>query len=83
MSASNDDTRCPICGIGVLTDVMYDEGAERGDGAPMQTADTRQVTTYTCGHSVDGASLATADTGSLDVEERSSEDTIDPPDSMG
>ncbi|HSL10392.1 MAG TPA: hypothetical protein VLA82_03660 [Actinomycetota bacterium] len=83
MDASGDDTRCPICGVGVVRDVVYDEGAERGDGAPMQTADTHQVTTYTCGHSVDGATLATADTGKLDVEERSSEDTIDPPDSMG
>jgi hypothetical protein len=79
MEADTDQTRCPVCGIGVVADVMYDEGAERGDGGRMQTADTRQVTTYSCGHSVGGASLATADTDELDVEERTSEETIDPP----
>jgi hypothetical protein len=79
MDATSDEIRCPICGVGVVADVMYDEGARRDDGAPMQTADTRQVTTYSCGHVVDGSSLATADTSELDVEERTSEDTVDPP----
>jgi hypothetical protein len=79
MDAATDETRCPICGDGVVVDVMYDEGARRDDGAPMQTADTRQVTTYSCGHTVDGSSLATADTSALDVEERTSEETVDPP----
>ena len=83
MNATSDDLRCPICGVGVVADVRYDEGAERPDGGPMQTGDTRQVTTYSCGHTVDGASLATADTERLDVEERSSEQTIDPPDATG
>ncbi len=83
MEASSEGRRCPICGVGVVADVLYDEGAERPDGAPMQTGDTRQVTTYTCGHTVDGASLATADTKRLDVEEQSSEETVDPPDSVG
>lgn len=73
------EVRCPICGRGVVRDVGYDAGARGDDGAPMQTADTRQVTTFSCGHTVDGASLATADTEELDVEERSSEETVDPP----
>ena len=67
----------------MVADVRYDEGAEHPDGAPMQTGDTRQVTTYSCGHTVDGATLATADTGRLDVEERSSDETVDPPASTG
>ena len=79
METDTEEARCPVCGIGVVADVVYDEGAERDDGGPMQTADTRQVTTYSCGHSVRGASLATADTGELDVEERTSEETVDPP----
>jgi hypothetical protein len=78
MDQPTEETRCPICGVGVVADVMYDEGAERGDGAPMQTADTRQVTTYSCGHTVDGSSLATADTDELDVEQRTSDETVDP-----
>jgi hypothetical protein len=83
MDGAAEDRRCPICGVGVVADMLYDEGAERPDGAPMQTGDTRQVTTYSCGHTVDGASLATADTDELDVEERSSEQTIDPPATTG
>lgn len=77
--SAGDEVRCPICGRGVVRDVGYDAGAQRDDGAPMQTADSRQVTTFSCGHTVDGASLATADTEELDVEERSSEETVDPP----
>jgi hypothetical protein len=79
MDVDTDEARCPVCGIGVVADVMYDDGAERDDGGAMQTADTRQVTTYSCGHTVRGASLATADTAELDVEERTSDQTIDPP----
>jgi hypothetical protein len=79
MTSDPDEARCPICAVGVVADVKYDEGAKRDDGAPMQTADSRQVTLYSCGHTVGGASLATADTDELDVEERSSEETVDPP----
>jgi hypothetical protein len=79
MDAHTDEARCPVCGVGVVADVKYDDGARRDDGAPMQTADTRQVTTYSCGHTVGGASLATADTDELDVEERTSDETVDPP----
>jgi hypothetical protein len=79
MDVDTDEARCPVCGIGVVADVMYDDGAERDDGGAMQTADTRQVTTYSCGHTVRGASLATADTDQLDVEQRTTDETIDPP----
>jgi hypothetical protein len=79
MDVDTDEARCPVCGIGVVADVMYDDGAERDDGGAMQTADTRQVTTYSCGHTVRGASLATADTTELDVEQRTTDETIDPP----
>jgi hypothetical protein len=46
---------------------------------PQQTAETTEVTTYTCGHRVPGPSLAGADAEALNVERRQSEDTVDPP----
>jgi hypothetical protein len=70
-----DDLRCPICGVGRLRDLTYDEGAER------QEADSRQLQQFTCGHEVTGARLSTADTTSLDVEQRQSEETVNPPES--
>jgi len=71
------DARCPICGIGLLVDITYDAGGT-GVVDPKQTADSAQLTRYGCGHVVEGASLASADADRLDVEQRSSEETVAP-----
>ncbi|MFB3737449.1 MAG: hypothetical protein ACE14W_00610 [Candidatus Velamenicoccus archaeovorus] len=42
-----------------------------------QRPSSRQVDTYSCGHEVVGPPLSRAD-GSLDVERRSSEETVEP-----
>lgn len=69
---------CPECGRGRLADMSFDERAS-GSAAPMrQGADSREILTYTCGHTVVGRSLATADPRRLDVERRTSEETVDP-----
>ena len=67
---------CPICGRGTLVDLSFDE---RGPGyATRQTADSAEVRTYDCGHEVSGPTLASADPDRLDVERRSSQDTVEP-----
>jgi hypothetical protein len=70
--------RCPICHRGVVADIAFDRDPAEPETTPRQTAETTEVTTYTCGHRVPGASLASADAEVLDVERRQSEDTVDP-----
>ena len=74
-----DDHRCPICHKGVVADIAFDRDPAAPEATPQQTAETTELTTYTCGHRVPGPSLAGADAEALDVERRQSEDTIDPP----
>jgi hypothetical protein len=76
---SSDDMRCPICGIGVVRDIAYDAEAENEAGRPFQDPEARQITEYSCGHSVEGPRLETADQERMDVERRASEDTANPP----
>ena len=64
----SESTTCPISGEGTLSTIDF------GDQQP----DSRQVQTFTCGHEVDGARLKTADTDRLDVEQRTSEETVTP-----
>jgi len=71
-----DDTRCPICGIGILADITYDAG-EHVDPEPEQQPESRQLDVYTCGHRVRGARLEAAD-DRLDVERRTSEEAAAP-----
>ena len=56
------DLRCPVCGREGLADIAFDaqpaEDAKGGPPRPAQTADSRQVITYACGHQVPGPSLA-------------------------
>jgi hypothetical protein len=66
--------RCPICGVGRLRSLAYDAGDEG-----RQEAESRELQRFTCGHEVLGAALFTADTRVLDVEQRGSEETVDPP----
>ena len=74
-----DDTsgRCPTCGEGTLVDVSFDLDANAdADGA--QDADSRQIETYSCGHTVVGPRLSTADQDALTVERRTSDETVAP-----
>ena len=73
------ENRCPTCGQGVLKDIAYDEGGTSPEAErPEQRADSHQIETYSCGHVVRGAGLDRAD-GRLDVERRSSDEAILPP----
>jgi len=78
--AEADQKRCPVCGNGVFVDVTFREGDPEGADEPIQTARTRQVETFSCGHEVVGPALArSADaTGELEVERRETEETVDP-----
>jgi hypothetical protein len=78
MGASDADggARCPVCGEGVVADIAYDAEVRGEDGEPFQAPESRQQTQYSCGHAVNEASLETADTDRLDVEQRASEDTV-------
>ncbi len=79
MSERTEELRCPICGIGVVADIAFDRDPMHAQSEPRQSAETIEVTTYTCGHQVPGRSLAGADAEVLDVERRQSEDTVTPP----
>jgi hypothetical protein len=67
---------CPVCGKGELVDLTFDETK----GEPRQTADSREVDVYSCGHEVPGPSLASADADVLEVERRPSDEGVIPPD---
>jgi hypothetical protein len=69
--------RCPICGQGILTDIAFD-AAPRSEPDLRQTAESRELITYSCGHEVPGSSVATADGNRLDVERRTSSETSEP-----
>ena len=74
------DRKCPVCGNGELIDVTYREGATGAGDEAIQTADTRQVETYSCGHEVAGPALDQTAAGSteLEAERRRTEETTDP-----
>ena len=65
------EQRCPVCGHGVLQHL----GSE--DSEQMQRPESPIIETYTCGHEVTTAPLATADADRLEVERRTSEDTVE------
>jgi len=74
--------RCPECGQGTLLDITFREGrAAGGDEVEedLQSPETRQVETYSCGHEVVGPRLdVTATDPRLEVERRTAEETLDP-----
>ena len=65
-----DSTTCPICGKGTLRTVEF------GDQQPG----SRQMQTFTCGHEVEGGRLESADAEEMDVERRTSDETVTPVD---
>lgn len=66
----SESATCPICGEGTLRTIDF------GDQQP----ESRQVQTFTCGHEVKGGRLQTGDADRLDVERRTSEETVTPVD---
>ena len=68
--------RCPICGQGTFVDIAYD--VDPSSREPAQRAGSLEMVTYSCGHEVAGPSLASADQDVLDVERRTTEDTVPP-----
>ena len=74
----NKAARCPVCGLGTLSDIAYDEAPVGGAEPPAQESDSRQVETYTCGHEVVGQRLSAADPEVLDVERRTTDETVEP-----
>ena len=80
MTEATGPKKCPVCGKGVLVEVTFREGATGAEDEPIQTADTRQVETYSCGHEVLGPPLdrTAAGTDELDAERRTSEETTEP-----
>ena len=78
--------RCPTCGQGELVDINYNEPSDVGSsGEPMQEADSRQVATYSCGHEVTGPRIDRAEQArsAIDIERRTSDETVPPPEDAG
>ena len=79
MQERPDRQRCPVCGEGVFTDVVYED--REPDGTKLQQAgDSYEVLLFSCGHEVRGTRLATADADRLTDEARDSEEATDPVD---
>jgi hypothetical protein len=70
---SDQQRRCPVCGRGVLKHL----GTEAAD--QLQRPESSIIETYSCGHEVSEPPLAGADAERLEVERRTSEDTVEPP----
>ena len=49
MQEHSDRQRCPVCGEGVFTDVVYEE-REPGGTKPRLTGDSYEVLLFSCGH---------------------------------
>ena len=77
MQEHTDQQRCPVCGEGVFTEVVYED--REPEGTELRLAgDSYEVLLFSCGHEVRGAPLATADADRLTVETRHSEEATDP-----
>jgi hypothetical protein len=74
----SEERRCPVCGEGILRDLSHDAAS-----GGQQQPESRQLETYTCGHEVLGDRLDRADTHTLDVEQRASDETVEPPPGPG
>jgi hypothetical protein len=71
-----DQLRCPVCGVGVLADIAYDEDPTTRE--PIQRAESREMVAFTCGHEVASMSLAEARRDDPNVERRTAEETVPP-----
>ena len=79
MDERKDQQRCPVCGEGVFTEVVYED--REPDGIKLrQAGDSYEVLLFSCGHEVKGAALAAAEPDRMTVERRESEETAEPVD---
>jgi len=78
MTKTPDVGRCPRCGQGTLVDVSFDLDSADPAADGMQEADSRQIETYSCGHTVVGPRLSSADQEAMTVERRTSDETTMP-----
>ena len=76
MMDRDERTRCPVCGTGVFTEVVYEDPQPDGP-EPRLAGDSYEVLLFSCGHEVRGAPLAEADPDRMTVEQRESRDTAD------
>ena len=77
MQASAERQRCPVCGRGVFTDVIYEE-PEPGGSEPRLSTDSFEVLLFSCGHRVKGGRLDMAEPDLMTVERRESAETAEP-----
>ena len=75
MATGSDAGRCPRCGEGTLVDISFDLDPSDPVADGMQEAESRQVETYSCGHTVVGPRLSSADQEAMSVERRTSDET--------
>jgi hypothetical protein len=62
-----------------LVDVSFDLDPADPATDGMQEAESRQIETYSCGHTVVGPRLSSADQEAMTVERRTSDETTMPP----
>jgi hypothetical protein len=81
-AGKDEAKRCPVCGQGTLVEITYREDSpmEPEAGEPIQTGESRQVESYSCGHEVRGPRLdeSAAGTDELQVERRQTDETAEP-----
>ena len=78
MATDADVGRCPRCGEGALVDVSFDLDPADPIADGIQEAESRQIETYSCGHTVIGPRLSSADQEAMIVERRTSDETTMP-----
>lgn len=81
-SRDGSDVHCPVCGVGVLGDIAYDENPAEPSGM-KQAPESREVLTFSCGHEVEARRLQEAARRDPNVERRKSDESIEPVDSEG
>ena len=79
MATGSGTGRCPTCGEGTLVDVSFDLDPTDPVADGMQEAESRQIETFSCGHTIVGPRLSSADQEAMTVERRTSDETTMPP----
>lgn len=77
MESTAERQRCPVCGRGVFTDVIYEE-PEPGGSEPRLSTSSFEVLLFSCGHRVKGGRLDMAVPDLMTVERRESAETAEP-----
>ena len=81
-AGKGETKKCPVCGQGTLVEITFreDSAMEAEAGEAIQSGESRQVESYSCGHEVVGPRLdaSAAGTDDLEVERRQTDETIEP-----